>query len=101
MYITLELAKKHLNIEPSYTEDDEYIISIIEVATASVELHINQPISNLRNNSTGEIPSVIIQGILLMVGNLYENRGINSFANPVKLPFNYDYLLAFYKNYSN
>ena len=27
MYIPLELAKKHLNIESSYTEDDEYILA--------------------------------------------------------------------------
>ena len=32
MYIPLELAKKHLNIESSYTEDDEYILAIIDAA---------------------------------------------------------------------
>lgn len=36
MYITLDEAKKHLNVESDFTEDDSYITSLIEVAEAKV-----------------------------------------------------------------
>ena len=42
MYIQLDLAKKHLNIEEDFTEDDEYILSLIEVAESAVRVHINE-----------------------------------------------------------
>jgi hypothetical protein len=29
MYVTLEQAKKHLNIDTDFTEDDNYIITLI------------------------------------------------------------------------
>lgn len=33
-YVTLEMAKMHLNIEDSYTDEDSYIESLIEVSEA-------------------------------------------------------------------
>ena len=36
MYVDLDTAKKHLNIEPDFIEDDEYISLLIEAAEAAV-----------------------------------------------------------------
>lgn len=36
MYITLSEAKKHLQIDSSFTDDDAYITALIEVAEDSV-----------------------------------------------------------------
>lgn len=36
MYVGLETAKKHLNLDESFTEDDSYITSLIQVAEDAV-----------------------------------------------------------------
>ena len=41
MYVTLKLAKKHLNIDDSFTEDDNYITSLIKVAEDAVAKNEN------------------------------------------------------------
>ena len=41
MYIELDYAKKHLNIEPDFTEDDEYILGLIDAAEQAVRVHVN------------------------------------------------------------
>ena len=74
MYIPLELAKKHLNIESSYTEDDEYILAIIDAAEQAVRVHVNEDLDTLAENNGGCIPTPIFQAMLLMIGNLYQNR---------------------------
>ena len=47
MYIDLDLAKKHLNIEKSFTEDDEYILGLIDVAENAVAAHANENLDKL------------------------------------------------------
>ena len=37
MYVTLEEAKKHLNIDDSFKDDDSYINSLILVAEDAIE----------------------------------------------------------------
>ena len=36
MYVTLDEAKKHLNVDADFTDDDAYITSLIEVSEDSV-----------------------------------------------------------------
>lgn len=36
MYITVDEAKKHLNIDDSFRDDDDYIRALIQVAQDSV-----------------------------------------------------------------
>ena len=36
MYVTLDEAKKHLNIDADFNDDDAYITSLIEVSEDSV-----------------------------------------------------------------
>lgn len=97
--IDLSKAKKHLNIEPEFTEDDKYIRDLVDVSYEVVQKHINNNLNNFVDEVTGELPSPIEHAMLLMVGNLYQNREIATFANATKLPYSYDYLLDFYKNY--
>ena len=40
MFVSLDLVKKHLNIESSYTGDDSYLNFLIPVAEGVVEKHI-------------------------------------------------------------
>lgn len=99
MYIDLDLAKKHLNLESSFTEDDEYILGLIDVAEHAVAAHANEKLENLAEQNEGCIPTPLLQAALLMIGNLYQNREVVA-AKTNRLPFNYQYLIDLYRNYS-
>ena len=100
MYIQLDLAKKHLNIEDDFIEDDEYILSLIEVAESAVRVHINVDFASIAEKNGGVLPPPILQAALLMVGNLYTNREPLG-TKQQELPLNYQYLIDLYKNYNN
>ena len=111
-FLTLAEAKKHLNIESYFVEDDSYISSLIEVSFLSIK--------NLCNNTTWEdtpgyitdsntfaditvsgstIPLPIKHATLLMVGNLYANREPVSFSSATVIPYTIAYLIAPYIDY--
>lgn len=100
MYIQLDLAKKHLNIEEDFTEDDEYILSLIEVAESAVRVHINEDFASIAEKNGGCLPPPILQAALLMIGNMYQNREPIGTKNQA-LPYNYQYLIDLYRNYNN
>ena len=99
MYIDLDLAKKHLNLESSFTEDDEYILGLIDVAEKAVAAHANENLDELAEAGGGCLPTPLIQAALLMIGNLYQNREVVG-AKTQRLPFNYQYLIDLYRNYN-
>lgn len=100
MYIELDTAKKHLNIEPDFTEDDEYILGLIDMAEASVRVHVNEDFDTLAEENGGCLPAPLFQAMLLMIGNMYQNREPLGTKN-LALPFNYQYLIDLYRNYYN
>jgi uncharacterized phage protein (predicted DNA packaging) len=100
MYIQLDLAKKHLNIEDDFLDDDEYILNLIEVAESSVRCHINEDFETIAEKNRGTLPPPILQACMLMIGNLYQNREIIG-SKTLALPFNYQYLIDLYRNYNN
>lgn len=97
MYVTLNEAKRHLQIDEDFKDDDEYIIYLIQVAEDAVEQTLSIPLSSLLKD--GLIPKSVIHSILLLIGNLYANREPVSFTTPVKIPYTIDYLLGLYKFY--
>lgn len=98
MYIRLYQIKKHLNIDEQFKDDDEYIMSLVEVAEKVVEKDIDTSLETLEDGD-GDLPSPLIQAVLLLVGNFYANRESVAFANAVKVPYSYQYLIDLYKNY--
>ena len=96
--IPLELAKKHLNLDEDYTEDDEYILGLVAAAKGAVEKALNASLDRLAEENGGEVPMAIIQAILLMVGNFYQNREITG-SKVAALPYNFEYLVNLYKHY--
>lgn len=100
MYITLDLAKKHLNLESGFTEDDEYILNLIEAAEQAVTVHLNEDLDSIAEKNGGCIPTPIFQAMLLQIGNLYQNREIVG-NQTTPLPFAYQYLIDLYRNYNN
>ena len=97
MYVTVDDAKKHLNIDASFTDDDTYISDLIIVAEDAVSRHIDIALDELVDG--GSLPPSIIHSILLMVGNLYANREPVSYTTVAKVPYTLEYLLGLYKHY--
>lgn len=98
--ITLDQAKKHLNLEPDFVEDDEYILGLISMAEQAVRVHVNEDFDTLAEANGGCLPSPLSQAMLLMIGNMYQNREPLGTRNAA-LPFNYAYLIDLYRNYYN
>ena len=98
-YLTLTLAKQHLLVDASVTEDDSYITQLCDVAEAAVEVDLDQPLVTLED-ADGDLPAPIIQAMLLTVGNLYANRepvAMGVAANAI--PYTFEYLKGLYKNH--
>lgn len=101
MWLGLERVKKHLNFPEDVTEEDDYLKSLIEVAELAVEKHIGSSLSDIANEEGGALPSPLLHGMLLLIGNLYANRESISFSSVHELPLSYDYLLGLYRNYKS
>ena len=100
MYIDLDTAKKHLNIESAFTEDDGLVLGLIDMAEQAVRVHVNEDFEVLAEQNGGCLPAPLLQAMLLMVGNMYQNREPLGTRNQA-LPFNYQYLIDLYRNYEN
>ena len=101
MYTTLAMIKRHLNVDQSFTDDDEYLLYLYEVAEAVVQVHL---CANLEDYEDDEhnIPAGIIHAMLLYIGDLYNSREGNAYGVSVQqVPFGYEYLISLYKNFSD
>ena len=101
MYLQLNEIKKQVNIDKWFTEDDDYLMSLGEVAEQIVDEHINNNLANILEDNDGNLPAPIRQAMLLLVGNLYQNREGISFTQAYEIPLAYSYLLFPYKDYKN
>lgn len=99
MYISLDYAKKHLNIEDDFKDDDEYILGLINAAEESVRVHVNEDYDTLAEKNGGCLPAPLLQAMLIAIGNWYQNREPLGTRN-LALPFNYQYLIDLYRNYN-
>ena len=99
MYITLCEAKKHLLIDNSFKDDDEYILALIDAAEEAVSLNLCVPLDSIAEG--GEIPPSVQAAILLLVGNFYANREpVVTGTIKTTIPYSYDYLISLNKNYA-
>lgn len=99
MYITLCEAKKHLLIDNSFKDDDEYILALIDAAEEAVSLNLCVPLDSIAEG--GEIPPSVKAAILLLVGNFYANREpVVTGTIKTTIPYSYDYLISLNKNYA-
>ena len=94
------MAKKQLNLEPGFTEDDKYIVGLIEMAEQAVRTHVNEDFESIAEKNGGCIPAPLFQAMLLLIGTMYQNREVVG-TRSVKLPYNYEYLIELYQNYNN
>ena len=99
MYIELDRAKQHLNILPDFVDDDEYILNLIAAAEQAVRVHVNEDFDKLAEANGGCLPAPLEQAMLLMIGNMYQNR--EPLGNRTELPLSMRYLIDLYRNYYN
>lgn len=130
--LTLELVKKHLNIDESFTDDDKYLYQLIEASQNVIikklglsyedfptdewtcRYRVNNSCVLGLNNPDGNCPLLcpnhiqyrkitfepaLLQGILIMIGNLYNSRESVSDVKVNKIPYTLDYMIECYKNY--
>lgn len=96
-YTTLSDAKKHLNIEASFTDDDSYITSLLNVAELAVQNYCDD--ITFEDWTALTAPVAIVQAVYFLVGNFYGNRQAIAFAQAVEIPYTFQFLLNPYKNF--
>lgn len=99
MYLELSQVKKHILVDATFNDDDNYIQSLMDVAEASVSKHIDCPLACIEQED-GTLPPPVVHAMMLMVGNLYANREPVVMGTIVTdLPLSYNYLVNLYRNY--
>ena len=98
MILTLERVKQHLNLEPDFTENDQYLLGLIDMAEKAVRVHVNEDFKDIAKKNGG-FPTPLLQAMLLMVEKMYMNRE-NKETKTDELPLNYQYLIDLYRNYN-
>lgn len=97
-YIQLSEAKKHLNIEQDFVDDDEYITSLIESAEEFVGMDICVPLAELEKER-GTLPAPIRQAVLLIIGDFYAVRESVVLGTLVHKNPRYESIIGLYRNY--
>lgn len=101
MYVNLQQLKKHLNIDSSFHEDDEYLVDLEQAAELAVERHIDDKLENiLIASGRTTLPPTLQQAVLILTANFYANRESIAFSSYTELPYSLTYILDLYKNYS-
>lgn len=97
-YLTLSEIHKHLNLDDSFTDDDEYLMALADAAEDVVSRYIDQPLSLLEKD--GSIPKALKFAALLWIGTMYAVRESVSSSNMVEVPHSFEMLCQMYRNYS-
>ncbi len=99
MHITLDKVKKHLNVDDWYKDDDDYIMSLVEVAEAAAAKHLQRPMS-FYEDADGNLPPALEQACLLLIGHFYNNREAVNFSSLTEVPLAFNYLMDLYAHYN-
>lgn len=97
-YIDLELIKSHLNIDQDYCDEDEYLLTLADVAVRTIERHIDHCIDDFVED--GQLEAPLQHAALLLIGNYYQNRESVTYGQVLQVPHGYEYLLQTYVDYS-
>lgn len=97
-YVDLDLAKKHLIVDESFTDDDEYIEILIEAAETTVAMDACIDLKDFEDEQ-GNIPANLRHAILLQVGDYYAHRETVSFGSTMREIPSYKKLISLYRNY--
>lgn len=99
-YLNLNILKKHLNIDEFFHDDDMYIAQLGTMAEQMVASDLDADLSEIACNNDGHLPLPILHAMMLLVGNMYQNREGVAFASATEIPHSYEYLLSRYHDYT-
>lgn len=100
-YVDLDIAKRHLNVESDFEEDDSYIEMLIEVAEECVAKELCVTVDELSTiDGRTDIPASLRHAILLTIGTYYSNRESVSNLNLREIPMGAKHLIRLYRDYS-
>lgn len=99
MYITLKEARKHLNLDDYFKEDDGYILNLIETAEEATSARLNRDLRELVDPKTGELSRVVRQMVLLLVGTWYSQREAAGTQSVRAYPLAFDFLGDMYRKH--
>ena len=95
-YITLNELKEHLRVE--FNDDNAYLTTLINVAECAVANEMERELSDVAVG--GVLPPALKHAIMVLCGDLYNNRESVAFSTPAEVPLSFKYLLAPYKRYN-
>lgn len=93
MICTINELKQNLNIELGYTDEDEFLLYLLEVAEEVIFNYLDKT-----KEDYNTIPSSIKYAILIIASQYYENRTAIAFSNVSKIPFTLEILLSKERN---
>lgn len=96
MYTDLHTLKEHLRIDVDV--EDNYLYGIIDAAENAVENHVGRKLAEYEDEK-GYLPPALQQAILIMAGNLYNNRESIAYTSAYSIPMSLEYMLAQFKKY--
>ncbi|WP_263079232.1 head-tail connector protein [Endozoicomonas sp. Mp262] len=100
-FLTLEQIKKQLRLDADDIEEDQELTLYGSAAELAVQNHLNRHLYKDRvpdDDSNGLLVTEnILMAMLLMVGQLYENREATSERTIKQVPLAYSYLLERYR----
>lgn len=94
MIATIEQFKQNLNFEPDYTEEDNYLNMLLQVAEDAVFNYLDKKPIDFE-----VIPNPITFAVIILASQFYENRTPVAFAQAYKIPYSFEFLLSPYKDY--
>lgn len=100
MYIPISLAKKHLNIDQEFKDDDAYIIKIIAAAEDAISKRIDRDLCECVNHKTGYLEQSIQQSILLLIGQFYKEREATTSQSANEIPIGFNFICDLNKHYN-
>ena len=86
MIITLDEAKQFLRLETDFTDEDEFINSLIMAA--------EQYIKNATGKAFDNTNQLAVLAVKLLISHWYDNRQIDTSNNVSKLNFSLDCILT-------
>ena len=99
-YLTLDIIKKHLNIDEDFHDDDSYLEMLGNAVEKAVETALDDSLAAIAKTAVdGKLPVPLLVCMLQLLGTFYANRENVAFASSSEVPYTYQYIIDLYRNY--
>ena len=95
-YLDLYIIKKQCRIDLNFTEDDDILEIYGDSAESFLESYLDQNLDVIAAQNSGELPTELINAMLLYVDYMYDNSGSGEQRD---VPKSFFILASLYKNY--